>query len=88
MCLTNLLVGRAKEKFSHNLLIVKLTIFFPIQFELMTLSRRALRYRSRYHEILNKPTRLTKWILNMTKDNSLLIPRGKLRLDFHKKAYL
>lgn len=36
MCMTNLLVGRAKEKFTHNLLIVKLTIFFPIQFELMT----------------------------------------------------
>ena len=33
MCMTNLLVGRAKEKFTHNLLIVKLTIFFPIQFE-------------------------------------------------------
>ena len=51
--MTNLLVGRAKGR-------AKLTIFFPIQFELMTLSGRALRYRSRYREILNKPTRLTK----------------------------
>lgn len=44
--MTNLLVARAKEKFTHDLLIVKLTIFFPIQFELLTLSRRALRYIS------------------------------------------
>lgn len=31
--MTNLLVARAKEKFTHNQLIMKRTIFFPIQFE-------------------------------------------------------